>query len=377
MRVVPRAMSSSVPVCFVVSHAQLGGAEVYLGSLLTALGRPWIDRVILLAEGPFADRLRDAGLEPRIVPCGRRAGLLAGALRLRRALRDRPVLIHANGVKAALVSVLATKGKGIPVIWHKHDLARDGAVTRWVARRCDLVIGVSAAALAAIEGRGVRTAVIPNGVQIPPVDRAEARERLVRELAVPASDELLCVVGRLHPGKGQLEALEVLPQLLVAERGIRLILAGAADPYEPQYERVLRSRATDLGVEDRVAFLGHREDAIEVIAGCDLLVAPSVPDSVSGWREGFGLAPLEALAVGTPVAGYSEGGLTETLGDCAALVRTGDREGLAEAIAGLLDDAAKRERLSDCGRKRARRFELSEAVRRMRSAYQSVMGMTG
>jgi glycosyltransferase involved in cell wall biosynthesis len=368
-------MRSSVPVCFVVSHAQLGGAEVYLASLLRVLGREWIDRVVVLARGPFVERLRDAGIDASVVPCGARFGLLTGAMRLRRALRERPDVIHANGVKAALVGVLATARTGVPVIWHKHDLARDGRIARWVARRCSLVIGVSAAAISGIEGKAVATAVIPNGIQPRAVDRRQARNRLLAELDAPASARMLCVVGRLHPGKGQLELVAVLPDLLERDPELRLVIVGGADPYEAAHEELLRSRTAELGLEGSVAFLGHRDDAIEIIAGCDVLAAPSMPDPVSGWREGFGLAALEAMAVGTPVAGYAEAALTETLGDCAALVPTGDRERLRGTIARILADERERSRLAECGRERARRFELPVSAARMKQAYLAVAGV--
>ena len=70
----------------------------------------------------------------------------AAERRLRRRLRrDPPEVVHANGLKAALVSVLATMGTRLPVLWVKHDFSFDGRLAALVARRCRIVVTVSAA----------------------------------------------------------------------------------------------------------------------------------------------------------------------------------------------------------------------------------------
>jgi glycosyltransferase involved in cell wall biosynthesis len=363
-----------VAVCFVASHAQLGGAELYLESLLGALGPEWIAELLVLGEGPFVDRLRAAGFDVRVVPCGRRAGLVAGAARMRRILLERrPQLVHANGVKAALVSALATRATGIPVVWHKHDSARDGRVGRWIARRCALVVGVSASAVSALAGaRGVSTTVVPNGIPRHEVERGAARQALLESLQAGSASKVVGMVGRLHPGKNQLELVEIAHELRERLAELRLVFVGAADPHEPAYEQRVRARVQELGLGGCVTFLGQRSDAVRITAGCDVLATPSVPDPVSGWREGAPLSPLEAMAVGTPVAGYAEPGLREVLGQCAELVPTGDRRRLLEALRTLLESEEARERLRACGLQRIRRYELPEAAERMQEAYVAV-----
>ena len=367
----PRAAAS-----FVASHAQIGGAEGYLDSLLGALDRAWIGEVVVLGEGPFVKRLEDEGVSVRVVRCGRRAGLIAGALRLRRILDvHRPALVHANGVKAALVSVLATWRRDIPVLWHKHDSARDGRLGRFIARRCALVVGVSESSVSTLRGvEGVDTTVVHNGIPPYEVDRESARERLLEETGAAPDSALVGMVGRIHPSKGHLALVEICAELRDRLPAMHVVIGGAADQFEPDYEHEVRKRAAELGVADRVSLLGYRDDAVQITAGCDLLAMPSTPDPSSGWREGFPLAPMEAMAVGTPVAAYAEPGIAEVLGSCGELVPTGDREALREAIARLLEDPAEGERLRACGRERIREFRLPEAARRMERVYAEVAG---
>ena len=92
--------------------------------------------------------------------------------------------------------------------------------------------------------------------------------------------------------------------------------------------------------------------------------------------EGFPYVGLEALAAGTPVVGYANGGLPELVGPCGRLVRPGDRKALAEAIVSLLEDESLRRQLGGCGRERvAREFAFDRWVEAMRSAYRRAATM--
>ncbi len=363
---------SSVSLCFVSSDAQLGGAELYLGSLLARLGPEWVGEVVVLGDGPLMGRLRADGLAPTVVPCSGRSDWPAAVLRLHRIFRRGSIrLVHANGPKAALLATLAAAGTPTRVLWHKHDSAREGRLGRWLARRCEVVVGVSSAALGSFAGAArVRSRVVPNGIPPYAIDRPQARAALLRELEAPEASRLVALVGRLHPGKGQLELLEIAPALQERVPEIRLILVGGADPHKPEYEHLVHAHTAAPFVH----LLGFRPDAVTIIAGCDLLVIPSQPDRRSGWREGCGLVALEAMSVGTPVAGYAEPALVEVLDSCARLVETGDRAALADAIVELLDDSEASARLAGCGRRRVEAFRLDNAVERMKETYLDAAG---
>lgn len=370
----PRAVP--VGVSFVSSHALGGGSERYLELLLERLGEDWVRGVVLLQEGPFAERLRSLGYPVEIVSTPRRAGIFPAALRLRRALLGQaPQVVHANGVKAAMVAAIAMTGTGIPVLWLKHDFSWDGPLARLVAWRCRTVVAVSSA-ITTIFGPWLarRVRVVPNGIPEYARDRESGR-RAIADLTGSTDAPTVLLVGRLHPAKGQIELVEAAPLMLERRPDLRFVLLGDEDPTQPAYAEGVRRRVAELGIDREVVFAGHRSDPLRIMSGSDVIVLPSVPDERGAGKEACPFALLEAMAVETPVVAYAAGGIPEVLGDCGRLVAEGDRAALADAIVGLIEDEDERRRAAACGRERVRtRHSLEATVEAMRRAYRETAG---
>jgi glycosyltransferase involved in cell wall biosynthesis len=366
------AAAESPSVTFVSPFAQPAGSERYLGLVLDGMPRPSIRDVVFLQEGPFADAVRQRGYPVSVIPTSKGVlSLLRAAIRLRRLLGSQPPqLVHANGVKAALVAALALLGKRIPLVWVKHDLSFDRSLARVLATRCRLVVGVSDASVSIFTGRTRRKVrVVPNALPRTEVDRPAARSRLLEALGLTEPAVVVGVVGRLYRMKGQHELVEIVPTVLERVPRLHVAFLGGVDESVPEYAAALRRRVSQLGLDGAVTFLGHRGDAAELIGGLDALVVPSVP-AERGNREAFSLVALEAMAAGTPVVGYAEGGLPEVLGSCALLVPTGDRAALQDALSRVLEDEQLGRRLADCGRRRvARRYTLEAMLESLQECY--------
>ena len=373
-------MTDPVRVAFVSSHAQLGGSERYLTHLLEGLGPDWIAEVVTLESGPFFDQVAGLlGRPPRIVPTGRGPGsILLAAWRVRRMLLRRhggADVVHANGVKAALVCALASIGSTVPIVWVKHDFSWDGPLGRAIARRCRSVVGVSASVLEDLKLSGGKARVVHSGLPERRYDEDEARGHVTEVLGVDRRRPLVLLAGRLHPAKGQIELIEAVPSVLGRVPEARFVLVGGADDTTPAYEVRVKERARELGLEGSVSFLPYRTDADLFIAGVDVVVIPSVRDDRGMGREGFSLVGLEAMMAGTAVVAYADGALPEILGRCASFVPPGDRAALADAIAILLKDRHGRSELAGCGQERSRAmFSLSSMVEGMKGCYRSAVG---
>jgi L-malate glycosyltransferase len=128
--------------------------------------------------------------------------------------------------------------------------------------------------------------------------------------------------------------------------------------------------ARQLGVQDRVFFLGKLDAVAPLLASADLFLIPSQSES-------FGLSALEALATGVPVIGSRAGGLPEVVtdGETGALCPVGDVEGMAAAAIRLLTDEALWQSVSARAAADARaRFSLEEVVAQYEAFYRDVLG---
>lgn len=106
--------------------------------------------------------------------------------------------------------------------------------------------------------------------------------------------------------------------------------------------------ARELGITDRVVFLGKQDSVAEIMACADLLLLPSQ-------NESFGLVALEAMASGVPVVASRAGGLPEVVdhGETGFLAPVGDVEAMADGAAQILRDAATWRRFSERSRQSA------------------------
>ena len=362
----PERVPSEPKVCFISSHAQLGGSELVLHTLLEGLPANVISSVIVLQDGPLNARLRP--FSPDIISTGAQPiTLLRSARKVRSHVRGtRPQLVHANGVKAALVAVLARPK--VPILWMKHDFSFDGRVGRWLGSKMARVIGVSHAVLEEI-GPSARTAVVYPATTSKKVERTKARAELFEKLSVDPNTKLVGLLGRLHPSKGHKELVTALPELARRASPVHLVFAGGEDPSATGFKDEVAAAAEGSGHAASITFLGHVEHPERVIAGLDVLVIPSVRSGRFG-REGFGLTAVEAMSCGTPVVAYDSGALREVLGDCGILVPEGDHRQLGSAIQDVLENDALRTRLTTCGIDRAaERFSVTRMLELMEEQY--------
>ncbi|MGH2759618.1 MAG: glycosyltransferase family 4 protein [Actinomycetota bacterium] len=186
-----------------------------------------------------------------------------------------------------------------------------------------------------------RTAVVPHGID---TRRFESRDE-----EAPWSWRILSL-GRVEERKGVHVAIEALTHLPVEAT---LDVAGPA--HEPYVDR-LRRLTAELGLEQRVRFVGEigQGRLAGTYRAADVFVHPVV------WEEPFGLAPLEAMACGTPTVATGTGGSAEFLldGKNCLLVPRGDARALADALRRLANDAALRRKIERGGRSTAARLDV-------------------
>jgi len=122
----------------------------------------------------------------------------------------------------------------------------------------------------------------------------------------------------------------------------------------------------ELGLNEKVFFLGKIDAVAPLLAGADLFLLPSSSES-------FGLSALEALACGVPVVGSNAGGLPEVVrqNETGVLCEVGDVEGMSDAAVAILGDRDKWQAMSTLAATDARvRFSLDEIVGEYEAFYE-------
>jgi len=206
--------------------------------------------------------------------------------------------------------------------------------------------------------------VIPNFVDADryrPGCGPEARARL----ASPG-EKILFHVSNFRPVKNVPDIIRVFARV-AAELPARLVLVGDGPD-----AAACRELGKELGVEERVRFMGETPDVAPLLACADLFLLPSS-------HESFGLGALEAMACGVPVIATEVGGLPEVVDDGATgrLFAPGDVEAMSQAAVAILSDGPGAERMRAASRARALdMFSTAKVVPMYEGYYEKVIGRT-
>jgi glycosyltransferase involved in cell wall biosynthesis len=298
------------------------------------------------------------------------------ALRVARRAR-RHDFLHANSQKAFVLACLAGSLARRPVIWDLNDLLIPAHFSR-TNIRLDVVLAnhfadrviansrASADALIAQGGQPDKVHVVHNGIAPEPFDRVtDAEVTSLRYEFGLADAPVVGVFGRLSEWKGQHVALDALTHL----PDVHLLLVGDALFGEEAYAAALRARASELGIANRVRFLGFRTDVPQLMRLVQVVAHTSIAP------EPFGRVIVEGMLARRPVVATQAGGVQEIVrdGETGILVPPGDATALAAAVRGLLEDPVRATRVAAAGRDHAERcFTVSAMVTRMTQCMEEV-----
>lgn len=211
-----------------------------------------------------------------------------------------------------------------------------------------------------------RIVVIPLGVDshFRPCSH-EVVSRVRKILSLP--EKYVLYLGTNNPHKNLEGLIKAFAQIAEnpCHSEVKLVIAGSWDDRYPQSKRV----AEELGVKDRVLFLGLVEEADlpALYRGATLFAFPSL-------CEGFGLPVLEAMACGTPVACSNIPSLSELVGEAAILVNPLDLEDLASAMDQVLKDGTKQQGMREKGLQQANCYTWERTARETLAVYKAMLG---
>lgn len=261
--------------------------------------------------------------------------------------------------------------RGTPYVMTIHDLpplrfADEGSLPSWAGRSARgaraIITPSEFGKREIVELLGVpgdKVHVIANGCPhdaFHPGVRPADRDTLAR---LGIAGPFLLYVGGFTERKNVPALLQAWSRIESSHPELSLVLAGPANRLRELAERTPAPRVKVAGYLDHVTLPG-------VMKAATALVVPSI-------YEGFGLPPLEAMALGVPVVAVRGSAISEVVGDAGVLAETGDADCLAAAIDQLLGDDELVGHLRALGPRRAKRFSWPDHARRVLALYQQIL----
>ena len=360
-------------ILYLITRAEIGGAQVHVLDLLTNLPSGFKAVVATGEAGFLCDQAAGRGISVRHVPdlVQKMHPIkdLKALVSIVRLIRDEsPVLVHAHTSKAGLLARLAGRITRTPVVFTAHTWSfADGlpALQRFLAVPLERfaawgggkIITVSKsnrdAALQKSISREADLVTIWNGIPDVPYR------------AHPGTNEIvtLFMTARFAPQKDHALLLEAL---IGIEANWRLWLLGDG-PTRSEIEQLV----IQLGLQNRVHFLGARSDAPQLLAAADVFV-------LSTKWEGLPLSILEAMRAGLPVIASNVGGVAEAVTDGATgyLVEPGDAAMLRARIQAMFTSRDLMSTMGSAGRRRYDQdFRIDKMIHKTLAVYrESVAG---
>jgi glycosyltransferase involved in cell wall biosynthesis len=337
-------------VMFIQTDMRIGGAEMLTANILRRLDRERFapELCCLKDRGTLGEVLADE------IPVHN------GLLRHKYDWRIWPrltVLLRQRDIDAVI-----TVGAGDKMFWGRLAARRVGVPvilsalhsTGWpdaVGRLNRLLTPLTDAFIAVAESHGEflaknlgvdrnRVATIPNGVDTarfaPLADAAAVR----RELGIGPTEPVVGIVAALRPEKNHELFLEMASRVVREVPATRFMIVG-----EGRRSESLAQRAKDLGLAERVLFLGSRNDVPQLLAAMDVFVLAS-------HIEANPLSILEAMSVGKPVVATNVGSIHEAVAECRTgfLVAPGDPYQMADRVLRLVNDPLRAQSMGAAAR---------------------------
>jgi len=348
---------SHLNIVFIITRGDdIGGAQIHVRDLAQALQESGHKVTVLCGgSGAFTEMLENRDIPYRALkhlvhPIHPYRDVLA-FLEIRRTLEElNPELVCTHSSKAGILGRLAAHRLSLPVTFTAHGWAfTEGirpkkrmiyrAIERWAARLTHKIITVSEydrmLAIREKVGRADQIVTIHNGM----LDVSQDLR------AIPERDPVkLIMVARFGHQKQHTLLLNALSELKTEQWTLDFVGDG------PLLGDV-RHQVKDLGLEDRVSFLGRRDDVPDRLASSNIFIL------TSRW-EGFPLSIVEAMRAGLPVIASDVGGVREAVvhGETGFLVKGADVNELAGYLKKLITSPMLRRSMGQAGRERYERY---------------------
>ncbi len=353
------------------SASQLGGGEIHVADLARAM----VERghALFLAvrpNSPLRSLLSGVIASWHEMPMKNSLDIKSAAAITELINQHGIDIVHAHVGRDYLIAAMACRrAKKYKLVLTRHHYLpiKQNAIYRWMLKDAAAVIAVSASVRDSVIERlqlpPERVHEIPNWIdpeRFQPVHRDAARAmfRLKAKMAVAC-------IGQITPAKGQEDFVRAAARVARMRSDVEFLIVGDEENEERPFSLRLAELAGQLGVQDRLRFLGHVDHLPDLLAAVDMVVVPS-------WDEGFSLVTIESLAARRAVLASDVGGIRGIIKDSQTglLFPPRDSSAMANKLLWMLSDAPLRERLAAQGQRDVySRFGRDQIIDRIESLY--------
>ena len=341
-------------ILHVITSLYTGGAERLMVDLLPTLRNDEDFQVDLLlingVETPFKKALKQAGIKVCALSMTNDVYNLRNIFRFRRFLAHNDYdIIHTHNTACQLFVPIAkslTRNKA-KLVTTEHNTTNHRRtkwwlkpLDKWMYRKYAAIVCISDLTRHNLEqylGTDWPMHTIYNGVD------TKRFARPVKDIS-GQQDFVVTMVAAFRPQKDQDTLIRAFTHL---EPNYRLQLVGGGQRGEE-----LKALCRELGLEDRVQFLGVRMDVPDIMEQSDVIV-------LSSHWEGFGLAAVEGMASGRPLVATDGDGLRDIVGGAGVLFQPGDDQELASAIKRLCETPDYYRQVALACQERAQHYDIS------------------
>ncbi|OGC47171.1 hypothetical protein A2886_00810 [candidate division WWE3 bacterium RIFCSPHIGHO2_01_FULL_42_13] len=362
-------------ILYAINSGERGGAEEHTLNLVEGMCGRGHEVYVWCPEGPMVEEFRKAGAFVVTIKIGLDIDP-SYILALTKFLREKKIeILHAHELKAVTNAMLAGFLAGTKVrVSHTHTPISEwqvSSIKKLINKPYSVLVNLFATREIALTlsrkrvkiAEGIRESkleVIPNAIKVKTFtisdeQKESFRAEILQRYDIPQNAYVLGNLGRLSAEKGLPVLIDGFAKFLeypgIEKDLTYLIIEGKGELHEK-----LKTQIEEKGLTANVVIPGVRysdEDKIKLLSTFDVFVFPSL-------AEGFGIVPIEAMAMGVPVICSDLEVLQEVGGSVVMIFETGNAENLAEKVFNLYSKRDRLDNIKEEGRKRVEQLYMME-----------------
>ena len=254
--------------------------------------------------------------------------------------RHRIHLIHSHLPDISFYSSIAARIAGIPHIMTEHGDIRHFSKNSFKLNIKYLILTITSNCIITVSYYNKKALkdkfpwsknkikVIHNGIKLRDCSEKALRSRVRQELSLVENEIAVCNVANLYPVKGHEVLICAMKRVSQKYKFIKLFIVGRG-----LLDQHLKNIVKRLNLQDKVIFLGFRQDVKKILAGMDLFVLTS-------YTEGLPISVIEAMDAGLNIIATDVGGISEInkMGGDIRLVRVNTAESVAKSVDSVIDE---------------------------------------